>query len=546
MKKLIFCSILISLPFLLLLLFEMGLRLFSADDSRDPYVNVSPFTIFSKEHTDGVEFARITHRYAYAERNVRFPVQKPRDTIRIFLLGGSACAGWPHPQQETFSTYLQEALQKMLLDQRVEVINAAAHGFASFRVRRIFDDVAEMDPDAIFIYSGNNEFLEDREYLVSGMEAIDWLASRLRTVQWLRARIRRPATSLPGDDLKGVAQFFWKKVKRQALELRQNPVQFEKVQTHYRLTMEYMVRRAEERGIPILLATVPVNLRDWLPTVSFNHLKGSQLSEWQRRYDLGRKCLLEGRPADGADWMNQAIQMEPEHAESHFWLARLLEAQGRFSEALRSYSQARDLDYNPFRAISSFNRTLHTISENSRGVFLVDLEDAFGRASGSGIPGFNLFLDYVHPNTTGNTLIAREILHVITSRPVLPRRFSAQDLSRGERVFMQNSQRYDDSLDLNIQRRLFGLYALNHQYEAALSNARHLAHLLSGQNAVAHPAPFPESLPPMIREGCLAFERYETAQRKSLLKQLSTPGEMEAADRMLQAYYNKWFPLGTF
>jgi tetratricopeptide (TPR) repeat protein len=544
-KTFLLRGVLFLSPFLLLLLIEAALRLFTAGGQAvDTYVNVSPFSVFSRESVDGVEYARITHRLAYAERNVRFQVHKPAGTVRLFCLGGSACAGWPHPAAETFSTYLQQALQRALPDRRVEVINAAAHGFASYRVRAILDEIVTMDPDAILIYCGNNEFLEKREYATVDIATLDKLADKLRTVQWLRSRLMRHRTELPADDLKDVALFFWKKVKQQALELREDPEQFAKVQAHYRYSMDYMIHKATSLGIPVLLCTVPVNLRDWLPAVSHNGLVGSELTQWQGLYDSGRRCLLEGRFDEGEQLMTRALDLEPEHAESWFWLGRLQEGQGRFLEALQSYSRARDLDYNPFRAISAFNRTLRDLAGSMRRVFLVDLEDAFHLAAHRGLPGFDLFLDYVHPNTQGNLLIAREIYRVLATQPVLEDRLRIADFSRGEVPVWQDGLPYDDVRDPGIQTRLFGLFAMNHQYEAALGVVRHLYNMLTGEDLAPAETGLPDSFPPEIREGFAAFHRYEAAERRALLGQ--DPGELAAAEAQLQTFYEKWYKYGRF
>jgi len=427
-----------------------------------------------------------------------------------------------------------------LPEHRVEVINAAAHGFASFRVRHVFDDLVEMEPDTIIVYSGNNEFLEKREYPIIGIAELNRLAARLRTLQWLRSHLGLQRTNLPADDLKDVALFFWKKIKRQALDLRQDPVQFENVQAHYRHTMEYMVRKADRMGIPLFLSTVPVNLRGWLPTVSHNRLTGIELAEWERVYNRGRRYLLEARHQEGIEWMSRAIRLDPEHAESHFWLGRLLEAEGRFEEALASYSLARDQDYNPFRAISHFNETLRDLAERNQSVSLIDLEGAFSQASENGTPGFDLFLDYVHPNTAGNKLISETMYRALAARSKLSREWGLAGLPR-ESSGIIYGKTYDDTYDKAIQLRLFTLYATSHQYEAAIENIKHLFRL-HGASVNAENL---KTLPPELREGFTAFQVYESASRNELLGQAEET-EMEDAQRMLDAYYEKWFPYGEF
>ena len=83
------------------------------------------------------------------------------------------------------------------------------------------------------------------------------------------------------------------------------------------------------------LNEVPVNLRDWLPTVSCHHLAGERLEQWQRLYDQAQRCLLLSNYQDGIMTMRQAIALESEHAESYFWLGRMLESStGKYSTEL--------------------------------------------------------------------------------------------------------------------------------------------------------------------------------------------------------------------
>jgi len=117
-------------------------------------------SIVRQVEDDGQQTIRVVHPEAYAVRDTQFTVHKPEGTIRIFSFGGSASAGWPHPSSEIYTEYLERALAAQLSDRRVEVINLAAHAFASYRVRMIFDDVIGYDPDLVIIYSGNNDFLE--------------------------------------------------------------------------------------------------------------------------------------------------------------------------------------------------------------------------------------------------------------------------------------------------------------------------------------------------------------------------------------------------
>ncbi len=547
-KAILFRAVAVMLPLLVFALIEVAFRLFSHDGSAsDPYINVSPFLMFSTERVDGEDYYRITHRRGYAERNVAIPVKKPANGLRIICLGGSACASWPHPPQETFAKYLEQALSVAYPNREVEVINAAAHGFASYRVRRVFDQILPLEPDFIIVYSGNNEFLEDRGYELANVPVIDALGRNLRSVRWLRAKLFDARMDLPGEDLKDVAMFFYRKAQRESLELRKDPAKFARVKDHYAASMEHMVGEAESRGIPLLLFTVPVNLADWLPTVSNSSLEGERYREWERLYYLGRRGLLEGNPADGIRFMRQAIAMDPEHAESHYWLARLLEAAGEAGPALASYKRARDLDYNPFRAHGDFNATLRRLADEYHHAVLVDLEEEFERASERHVPGFDLFLDYVHPNKQGNLLIAKAAFDAVVRHGPAPATEDTPQFRRSSVSLEANGAPYDEQ-NVELQLTLFSLYAINHQHQAAIDQAEHVARLATGQPADQDAADLllQPWAPAILREGHRALGRHQAVLRCDILGIPVDPLERDAAQRQFKGFYEKWFAYGNY
>jgi len=537
-KKIGFPALAVAAPFLVLLLIELGFRLFSTE-TRDPYINITPFWLFKQTTINGTDSFVISNRFGYNQRTA-FPVKKPDGGIRIFLLGGSACAGWPHTQTETFGSYLQKALQIAYPGRSVEVINAAAHGFASYRVRRIFDEIIKLEPSAIIIYSGNNEFLESREYDTGGAALIDALSERSRLFNWLRSVVKPTRTNLSGNKLRDVAGFFWSKVKQEALKLRSDPQLFSRVQEHYASSIRYMTTEASRQNVPVVLSTVPSNLRDWVPTVSHNRLRGDRFAEWARLTDRAQRHLLEGDPQAGISALKQAIEMESELAESYFWLGRLYEAAGQDNEALESYRSAKDLDYNPFRALSSFNKVVRQIAAQTERVFLLDLERIFERKSEHAAPGFDLFLDYVHPTKRANLIIAKNVLDLLIAHELFGSRSDDMEPTPATTWGVRS---YDEHTDTPLQRRLFGLYALNHQYAAALQQTLHLHGLITGGPDAENCEELSPELPEKIREGCRVFRQYLTMRRLQILGQ---PVNAEKVSAKLRSFYDEWYPYGVF
>ncbi|MGN6547925.1 MAG: SGNH/GDSL hydrolase family protein, partial [Aureliella sp.] len=92
-----------------------------------------------------------------------FPAEKPPGTFRIFALGGSTTQGEPYSTPTAFPAWMGIDLQAAS-GRTVEVINCGGLSYASYRVKAILEEVLNYDPDLIVIYSGQNEFLEQRSY----------------------------------------------------------------------------------------------------------------------------------------------------------------------------------------------------------------------------------------------------------------------------------------------------------------------------------------------------------------------------------------------
>jgi len=84
---------------------------------------------------------------------------KPNDTYRIFIIGGSTVYGSGSTSDKTtIPGFLQEKIDNSVIDQKVQVINAGIMGSTSIEeVFRIKNDLRNFDPDMIIIYHGVND-----------------------------------------------------------------------------------------------------------------------------------------------------------------------------------------------------------------------------------------------------------------------------------------------------------------------------------------------------------------------------------------------------
>jgi tetratricopeptide (TPR) repeat protein len=469
----------------------------AAPDPRLTLVDVPSF--FEETVVNGVRHYRIAHPEVYSQRGVVFPAEKPAGSLRVFCLGGSASAGWPHPKQEIYSAYLEQALARAFPWRPIQVINASAHAYAAYRVRLLFDQVIELDPDLIVVYSGNNEFLEKRTYLPHReqlepfLDVANSLAGFRLARAWLGPRLF-PENALSAQKRQHVAFAIWSKVKQVALDLRTDPEQFAQVKSHYRRSIEAIAEGAQQRGVPLVLVSVPVNLRDWHPNVSVHAPAGGDREKWKRAYDSGRIALLRNEPGEAALHFESALAMDPGHAESHFLLARALDRTQEWERAYAHYDRARDLDHNPFRAISEFNDALHDIAARHPGVYLADAEAAFRSASAPRAPGFDLL-------------------------PDVDRRFGPSP-----------SPSYDESTDMELQSSLLLLFALMHQNESLVARAR----------VYAAPAEPPLELADTILE---IFPEVLEIDRRRLLGLPVDPARAERVADRVERFYWRNFPI---
>jgi tetratricopeptide (TPR) repeat protein len=274
----------------------------------------------------------------------------------------------------------------------------------------------------------------------------------------------------------------------------------------------------------VLLVTVPVNLRDWQPNASLQPLAGDALARWQAEFDTGRTALLRGDADEAVRRLERATAASPDHAGSHFALARAFEALGEWERALASYQRACDLDGNPFRALSDFNRALREIAAKHENATLVDAAGAFVAASAPRAPGFDLFLDYVHPTQAGNLVVARSVFDALLGAGLLGFTPGEARFVHVPAPFYEDGSPYDESRDLRMQTILFSLMGVMHQHEAMLEVARRLA--ASGRPTL-----------PVVGQVLEVFPPYLELERRRLLGEPVDAAEARAIEERFQGFY---------
>lgn len=388
----------------------------------DPYVGFTQRPLFVAEatHASGATRMRTADSKKRFFNDQSFLHPKPPGTFRIFTLGGSTTFGHPYHDSTSFSGWLRAGLRAVAPHRAWEVINAGGISYASYRVAALLDELLAYEPDLFVVYTGHNEFLEERTYAP--------VRARPRWEQEARAVLAHSRMYAALDDAARRARRVRLSDEVETLldqsvgpeAYRRDDALRDHVVAHYRSNLERMVRAAREAAVPILFVTPASSLRDCSPFKS-EATAGLSAADADAAADLraaARRALSLGRLDDARPAAARAVALDPRHAGGRYLLAEILFSAGALDEADVHYAAARDEDVVPVRALTVLVETLRTVAEQT-GVPCVDfvkiLETDRRQAAGHGSPGQEWFLDHVHPTIEGNRVIAEAILDPMRS-----------------------------------------------------------------------------------------------------------------------------------
>jgi lysophospholipase L1-like esterase len=385
-----------------------------------------------------------------------FAADKPAGSRRIFVLGGSTVQGRPYAVETAFSTWLKLRLQAASPSTTFEVVNCGGVSYASYRVAQILREVLQHEPDAIVIYTGHNEFLEDREYAeVRQMGPVRrWIArvaSHIRLVTWIRDRWAsgidstepRPITVLPGevdtrlDHVGGLDRYV------------RDPQWQAAVEFHFRQTVEQMIGLCAAADVPLILCEPACDLVKTPPfkVASIFQPGTADAREFEA---LWRQATERDKTTEERLEASQAcLERDPHHAGANYVAGRLHYERGELAKARPRLVAARDYDVCPLRATSGIVDAVDELARK-HGVPLIDtvrLLDARnhdGRRIPDGIADPEYFVDHLHPSIAGHQVIGQALAAEIAALGWFDH--LEVDRQEAERKYQQLAQQHLDSL----------------------------------------------------------------------------------------------------
>jgi len=425
---------LVLLPLLLVVLVEAFLRLAGVAAPPPLVVRVQAGTmdVYRLNGEVGQRYFPPRMRNIMPKPGFRiFPVRKPPEALRIFVLGESTTAGFPYHTNGSFASFLEDRLGVLLPGRQVEVINCAMTGINSYAVADFVRELRAYEPDLFVLYVGHNEYYgafgpaSGASFGPAG-GALTLLreASELRIVRLLRGVMGK--LSGPPEPVKD-------KTVMEAMAGKTGIRRGDPVDRAALRGFESNLRRAlrEAEGVPVVLCEVVANLRDQAPFGSVHRegLSSEETSRFSALLDASRAA----GPAEALADIAEVVRLDSIHAEGRYAHARALDAAPRPAggeginrdggpppdAAVREYRGARDHDAIPFRAPAAVNEIIRRVAGDG-GAILVPLENRVASACSSPAPGRDFFFEHVHPRLRGHQVIAGAIAEALhrAGRPV--------------------------------------------------------------------------------------------------------------------------------
>jgi lysophospholipase L1-like esterase len=462
-KRRLFVGLTIALPLLFLAAAELTLRAFGWGGYpawiREAGKLPSGETLCSVEPAASKPYFFANPTSSGSASMTNFLMPKPKNTVRIFLVGESAAKGYPQPRNLAMSSFLQAMLSDAWPEKKVEVINLGTTAVASFPLVYQVRDALKFSPDLFIFYAGNNEFFGafgaasfggDRvvpEWGLRWMRAVRGLALVQALGRWFHRE--SDIASSPLVAMAGEAVIPADSPSREAAA------------RNLAINLGTMLDDVRAAGVPAIVCTTAGNESGLAPLGADDT---GELDEKQQR-ELKR---LMGEAADAAEVDNfpqavnllrQAVQLAPRHARVRFLLGQVLARGGQADPARTAFLAARDLDTLPWRPISLTEQAIRNTAL-VKGALLCDIAEIFRKQSTDGATGWDLLDDHVHFSLSGQALAARAMVGAMVNLT------GPLQLGPDELALVQDDEAYAQGLgtnrydDYRVNQTLRTLYAL--------------------------------------------------------------------------------------
>ena len=367
---------------------------------------------------------------------VYFKQQKSPSSLRVVIMGGSTAAGFPYGRFGSPAGMLQYQLIAMYPERDIEVISVAMSSVNSYALRDIADEVAAINPDAVIIYSGHNEYLGvmgvGSNYSLADSYATNLLFLKLkdlRLFQLLQWLLTSDPTKNSGEESSKIysdpissqgARTVMAKMAKERNILFDSDL-YQAGLDQFANNLQAIINTFTHHKIPVVIGNLVANEKSLVPFQS-SPKEAPSLAQLLATDSITNDKLTNEKLSAA----KQNIESFPTSADAHYALGQLyldgagdLTTETRHQTALSHFRRALDLDSLRFRAPTAFNDIIQQ-TRNVRGVTVADVEAKFRQHSQFGIIGEELLLEHVHPNVKGYELLSEVLLESLLEALQLP------------------------------------------------------------------------------------------------------------------------------
>jgi hypothetical protein len=341
---------------------------------------------------------------------ITFPERSPDNELSLVVLGGSSAMGYPYSPTLSVGQIVGWQIERALPARRVNVDILANLG------RNLEDQhkalaTLKRRPDLVIVDSGHNEFLSrfdgsrDAGYAEAPTGAFLLWAYRLSLHSplclWIYETVRQhrlggPPPALNRHHLIDVPMF--------------TPSEYLRIVDDFRLRLDAIADYCVRIGAVAVLVIPPGNESGFEPnrSVLSERLSTREREQLTERYRAAR-AVEPVTPQESMKLYRSLLADQPDFAEIHFRLARLLDEAGEYDEARSHYVKARDLDGFPVRCRSEFAQIFREVVQRHPCI-LIDGPDVLHARSRHGIIDDELMHDAHHPTFVGHLALSQAIV----------------------------------------------------------------------------------------------------------------------------------------
>jgi tetratricopeptide (TPR) repeat protein len=414
----------VLLPFAVLFLLEMGLRIFHYGYDMRLFMEFPGDNRFMVLNPDASKKYFTDPLMAPSGNSEPFKKIKDANTCRIFVLGESTTIGYPYFHNGSFHRWLQYRLMRSYPGRHFEIINLSMTAVNSYTVLGFAKDLVNYEPDAVLIYSGQNEYYGalgvGSSNRISGNAHILGLIlqlRRLRLTQLLTSLYEKVVGLFGGDKKKSGETMMQLMAADQ--QIPYGSALYFRGLDQYSANMDKTLDLFNRRHIPVFLSNTVSNEKDLSPFVSFLP-DSARFQGFRQRYACGVKAFERNAFQAADSCFKEADRIYDGHALCNFYLGKLAYLRKDYQQAGAYFSKARDLDGLRFRAPAQINELIAGLCRKYENAHLVDTKAEFESYSENHIIGAGLILEHVHPNLVGYALMSDAFYEALKRGNIFP------------------------------------------------------------------------------------------------------------------------------